>query len=180
MSQTRRIMNLPPRIDDGHDAALIDIVACLVEAGIAAHHAVGALVTTADASDLATSQALAAALGLAVPAHAADIEAHTTADAAVVQAAAWSSAPSVPADLAEVQATLNEIKADLNTHVGTLDHHRGQPWGAIVTDGVRVAHVIGTADATDQSSANALANAIKAFLNLHSKGAAKTVVRVGS
>lgn len=180
---TRKIQDLPALHDDGHEAAFNDLLDRLCDAGVIVHHEYKSAdqVTAANASDLATSKTLATALALAVVAHGADTDIHTTADAALVQAAAWSSAPSEPADLAEVGAVLNELKTDINLHVLQTDHHRGQVWGGLVTDGVLAGNVIATADYTStQGEANTLANAIKAFLNAHAKSGAASIERVSS
>lgn len=183
MTETRRVQNTPGRRDEGIEAAFNGMVTALVDAGIVVHHDADAanLVATPDASSLATSKTLAKALALAVVAHGADTGAHTTADAAVVQAAAWASAPNEPADLAEVGGILNELKADLNLHVAQTDHHRGVVWGTVGGDGIVAVKAITTADyASTQGEANALANAIKAFLNNHIKAAAPSIELIDS
>ena len=181
MAYTRKIPNLPGEFDTGCVAAINETIDALVAAGKIVHHQYKSddLITTADASDLATSKTLDAALAVWIPAHGADTDIHTTADV-IAEAAAWASSPAEPADLTEVQNVLNELKSDINTHVAQTDHHRGSAWGDIVTNGVTAAHVIGTADATDQSSANALANAIKAFCNLHMQAAISSLEVVDS
>lgn len=161
--------------------AVNEVIQTLCAAGKVAHHQYKSddLITTTDATDLASSKTLAAALAVWVPAHGADTDIHTTADT-IAEASAWSSSPAEPADLTEVQNVLNELKTDINTHVAQTDHHRGSAWGDIVTDGVTAAHAIATADATTQGTANALANAIKAFCNLHIQAAASTIEIVDS
>lgn len=175
MAETLQIINMPKKLIEGYPTAINEITQALVDAGIVVHHKQDDLISTADASSLATSKTLTKALAEWMVAHAADTDVHTSADAGVVQAAAWSSAPAEPADLAEVMAILNELKTDINTHVAQTDHHRGQPWGTVGGDGVVVAKAITTTNATDQPEANALANALKAFCNNHAKAACRTL-----
>lgn len=182
MSYTRKAPDLPLEREAANRGAVNEVIQTLVDAGIVVHHQQKSadLITTPDASDLATSKTLAAALALAIPAHGADTDIHTTADA-IAQAAAWSSAPAEPADLAEVGAIANELKTDINTHVAQTDHHRGQPWGTVGGDGVVVAKAITTANfSSTQGEANALLNAIKAFFNNHVKAAASTIEVIDS
>lgn len=131
-------------------------------------------VTAADASSLATSQTLAAALATALTAHGVDVQAHSSSSA--IPCAAWVSAPAVPANLAEVQSVLNEVKADFNTHIANATPHR--PLGG--QGKVAQPAAISTADASDQATANTLANAIKVALNAHTRAGADTIVVVGS
>jgi len=175
MAETLKIIDMPQRLLEGYPTAINETIQALADAGIVVHHKQDDLIATADASSLATSKTLTKALAEWIVAHAADTDVHTSADAAVVQAAAWASAPAEPADLTEVMATLNELKADINLHVAQADHHRGQAWGSVGGDGVVVAKAITTTDATDQPEANALANAIKAFCNNHAKAACRSV-----
>ena len=181
MATTRKIPNLPGQFDTGCVDAINAMIDTLVAAGKVVHHEYKSadLITTADASSLATSKTLTAALAVWIPAHGADTDIHTAADT-IAEAAAWASSPAEPADLTEVQNVLNELKSDINAHVAVTAAHRGSAWGDIVTNGVTAAHTIGTADATDQASANALANAIKAFCNLHMQAAASTIEVVDS
>lgn len=134
---------------------------------------VTALVTTADASDLGTSKTLAKALAQALVAHAADTDKHSAAD--VVAIAAWASNPAEPADLTEVQNVLNECKADFNTHIANATPHRGAGG-----QGKATIAAISTADASNQGTANTLANAIKAALNAHDCAGAQTILVVSS
>lgn len=174
MSTNRQALNLPELREKANRDGFNEAVQTLADAGKCPHYAPsGALVSTADATDLGTSKTLAAALALAVVAHGADTNIHSAADV-IAQAAAWASAPAVPADLTEVQNVLNELKGDINTHAANATPHRNK-WGAMGGDGVVVAYAITTADATTQGTANALANAIKAFLNNHSKAGISTI-----
>jgi len=132
------------------------------------------LVTAADASSLSTSQTLAAAVATALTAHGVDVEAHGSSSA--IPCAAWVSSPAVPVNLAEVQSVLNEVKADFNTHIANATPHRGIGGQGKVAQPA----AISTTDAVDQSTANALANAIKVALNAHARAGAETITIVAS
>lgn len=140
-------------------------------AGLLPHHrsAVDSvIITTADASDLATSKTLTLTLYNALyvaGGHFGDVSAHDAADP-IADPAAFTSAPAEPADLAEVGATLNEIKADCIAHQASVVFHANGIGG----EGGLALTVITTADfATLQAEANTLANALKAWFNLHGK-----------
>lgn len=127
------------------------------------------LVTAPDASNLATSQELARDLALALEAHGADTEAHSSADTIAI--AAWTSRPDVPVNLDEVEAVLNEVKTDFNTHIANATPHR-----AVGAAGrLAAAAAIATADATDQGTANTLANVLKGALNAHAAAGAQDI-----
>jgi|GEM_PF-3702445 len=182
MSHTRKAPDLPLEREAANRGAINEIIQTLVDAGIVVHHQYKAadLIVATDATDLASSKTLAAALAAAIPAHGADTDIHTTADP-VAQAAAWASAPAEPADLAEVGAIANELKTDLNLHVAQTDHHRGQPWGTAGGDGVVVVKAITTSDfSSTQGEANALLNALKAFFNNHIRAAASDIEVIDS
>lgn len=129
---------------------------------------VTALVTAANASDLATSKTLAKALADALVAHGASTDKHSAAD--VIAIAAYASSPAEPANLTEVQNVLNEVKADFNTHIANATPHRG-----VGGAGRATIATVTTADASDQTTANALANALKAALNAHDSAGAQTI-----
>lgn len=135
--------------------------------------AVRTLVTAADASNLATSKTLAKALADALIAHGASTDKHSAADS--IQIAAYASSPAEPADLTEVQAVLNEVKSKFNTHIANATPHRGVGGAGKATIGT-----VTTADATDQTTANTLANALKAALNAHDRAGAQTISVVAS
>lgn len=136
----------------------------LAAAGICPHYAsTGETVTAADASSLATSKTLTLALVDAFVAHGLDTDIHSAADAALDVPAAAASHPAEPADLAEVGATLNELKADLNTHLANATPHRGVGGQAALT----VAQISTSDFSSTQGEANTLANALKAAFNLH-------------
>jgi hypothetical protein len=175
MTYTRKTPDLRELRDAAAITTVNEIIGALAAGGHLVHYKYDStqLITTADASSLGTSKTLAKALALAIPVHGADAEVHSVADV-IAQAAAWASAPAEPANLTEVQNTLNEIKGDINTHVANATPHRSK-WGTVGVDGVITAKAITTADASDQSTANALANAIKAFYNAHLKSAASEI-----
>lgn len=132
------------------------------------------LVSTPNATEINTSKTLAKALAQALVAHGADTDAHGSADAIVI--AAWASNPAEPANLAEVQAVLNEVKADFNTHIANAAPHRALGGQAKIAQPA----AISTADASDQTTANTLANAIKVALNAHARAGAQTIQIVNS
>jgi hypothetical protein len=173
------VADFPQERGNGAVAAVNEVIDAMATQGQLVHHLhkSSQLITTPNAADLGTSKTLARALALAVIAHTGDTDIHT-ADDGTAQAAAWASAPAEPANLTEVQNILNELKTDLNAHVASTAAHRNK-WGAPGTTGL-VAFAITTADANDQSTANALANAIKGFLNLHMQSAASSVEVVAS
>lgn len=178
MTSYRKVENTPGKRLEGIEAAINRLNACLAGAGQLAHHELDDLITTADASDLATSKALAKALALWIPLHGADTDVHTAADV-IATAAAWTSAPDDPADLTEVQNILNELKADWNGHIADASAHRGV-FAPIDGNGVLTPQAITTADATNQGTANALANAIKAYCNNHAESANQDIQLIRS
>lgn len=178
MAHTRKVRNLPALRIEACETAINELLQCLYGTGNLAHHKQDDLITTADASDLATSKTLAKALALWIPLHGADTEVHTVADV-IATAAAWTSAPDEPANLTEVQNVLNELKTDWNGHITDASAHRGVV-AVIDGDGVLTPQAITTADATDQSTANALANALKSYCNNHAKSWAPDIVSVPS
>jgi hypothetical protein len=178
----RKVMDLPVEKTTALIAVHNQTVQALGAQGVIPHYcspftATGAareLVSTTDASDLATSKTLAKALALALIAHGADTDAHSTADTIAI--AAWASAPAEPADLTEVQNVLNEVKADFNTHIANATPHRGV--GGQGKTAVTV--VISTTDASNQGTANTLANAIKVALNAHDRAGIQAIDLVAS
>lgn len=85
-------------------------------------------------------------------AHLADDLAHKVADPAPVLVK-----PTSSSTLVDLQTFVNAVKADYNTHRASTTYHG-------VADGT---NTITSADATDQASADTLANELKADLNLH-------------
>lgn len=173
--------NTPPAKVDAAIAQGNQLAQALGAMGVCPHYsspfdatgAVRALITTADASDLDTSKALAKAIADALLAHAADTDQHSA--ASTVANAAYASTPELPADLTEVQNILNEAKADFNTHIANATVHRG-----VGGQGKATITAISTTDASNQGTANTLANAIKAAINEHDRAGIQTVQVVGS
>jgi hypothetical protein len=138
------------------------LLGALGAAGVLPHYSsVQTQITEADSEDLATSKTLTKALADAFAAHQADTAQHSAAGA-IAAPAAWASSPDEPADLDEVEAVLNELKADFNAHLILTDIHRG--YGG---QGGHAAVIVSTTDATDQGSADTLANALKVAMNRH-------------
>lgn len=167
MAHTRKTPNLPTTRIEALEAGYNALLTMLAAIGKLPHHKIDSanLITAAAASDLATSKTLTAELAAALSPHGADTEVHTVADT-IALPAAWTSAPSEPADLAEVQAVLNELKADWNGHIADAAAHRGV-LAEVDGNGALTPTAISTADATDQTTANALANALKSAFNIH-------------
>lgn len=176
----RKVPDLPPARIDASVAAVNEVIQALVDGGKIVHHQYksASLIATPDATDLATSKTLAKALALALVAHGADADIHAAADV-ITQAASWTSAPAEPANLTEVQNIANTLKSDINTHVANATPHRSV-WGGPGVNGVITAHALTTTTATDQTTANALLNAVKNFLNLHMKAAASSIQLISS
>lgn len=129
-----------------------------IKSGLIVHADASAQITTANASDLATSIALANALKASYNAHCASAcdsatgqGSHTAADATNPTAVADAT------DLTSVEALLNDIKAKYNSHRALTTSHP-------TADGT---NVVTAAAATDQASSNTLANDIKTQLNAH-------------
>lgn len=111
-------------------------------------------ITIANASDLATSVALAEQIRVVYLKHLENtseggVLAHKVADPAPALVAAT--------DLATGITLANAIKADYNVHRASTTYH----YNADATN------VVASADATDQSSLNTLLNEIKTDLNAH-------------
>lgn len=153
-----------PTYESIHEWTTDPLTNILVAAGLCPHyHYNGDLVTAADASDLATSKTLTLDLVDTFVLHGADTDIHSAADAALDVPAEAASHPAEPADLAEVGATLNQLKADLNTHLANATPHRGVGGEA----GLTVAAVTTSNFSSTQGQANALANALKVAFNRH-------------
>lgn len=120
-------------------------------------------VTAATASSLATSRTLTRDIWFVATTHFADAIADSGANGGAHAAAddtaitAFGDNIATDANLAAIEAALNAYKAALNVHASESGVHAHDD----------SALVISTADASDQSSANTLANAIKAALNTH-------------
>lgn len=141
-----------------------DLVTALAAVGLLPHYSPdGVQVTAADSTSLATSKTLTLALVDAFVAHGLDTSIHSVADAALDVPAEAATHPAEPADLAEVGATLNQLKADLNTHIANATPHRGVGGEG----GLTVAQISTSDFATTQGEANTLANALKVAFNRH-------------
>ena len=180
---TRKVADVPSARAEGNRLAINEVITALGVNGSLVHyrHDTADLVTTADASDLATSKALAWALALAVKAHAIKTGIHSVADdsSAATMNASWTANPLVPVNLTEVQNIANELATDINAHIANATPHRSK-WGTIGVDGVLTVKAITTTAAIDQSTSNALLNAIKNFYNAHLKDAASLIELVAS
>lgn len=159
MPKTRNVPATTISKIDALIAGFNEMVTALALAGEIPHHAPTAVVSTADASSLATSIALANALKAAYEAHRVDTGAHVAADSTNTISAATAT------DLASTQTLLNELKTDINAHLVLEASHRGisRVGGYIAT--------IATADGSDLTTTQALANALKAALNREAGGA---------
>jgi hypothetical protein len=125
VAQDRSVNELPVFKDAAAFEEQQNLIAQLGAVGITQHYqeAVAAdLETTTVASDLATSKTLAKALADALSAHALLTTKHSA--ASTVDNSAHTSSPSVPANLAEVIAVANELKADLLGHLQNGTPHR--------------------------------------------------------
>lgn len=107
-------------------------------------------IAVANASDLATSIALANEIKRVLNLHYNDsTRAHKAADTAVATADAT--------DLATVQTLLNALKTSYETHRASTTYH-------YTADGT---NTIAAANASDQGTANTLANELKTDINAH-------------
>ncbi len=171
-----KVRNLPVEKQDAIISVLNQQANALGAMGVLPHYhspfgadgAVTALITSPDASSLSTSQALAKELADDLVAHGASTDKHSSADAITISA--YSSSPAVPANLTEVQAVLNEVKTKFNAHIANATVHRGVTGAGKATVGT-----VTTADASDQTTANALANALKAAMNAHDRAGCQTI-----
>lgn len=114
-------------------------------------------VTAATASSLATLRTLCRDLYDVGVAHFADggedAQAHDAADSTNT----WGTKPATDASLSDLQTWLNARKTAWNAHLTQSGVHYASD----------VTNAVSTADASDQSTANALANALKDALNAH-------------
>jgi len=124
--------------------------------GCILHGATTSAIATADATDAATTIALANAMKSAYTAHIADTDAHLAADSTNTISAADAT------DQASANTLLNEIKGDFNAHHKSGTYHTVGGEG-----GIPVPADVSTADATDAATSVTLANALKVALNLH-------------
>lgn len=155
---TRKITDTPAGHIAGHRAALDELIAGLP------HYDVGAIVATADASDLATSVALVNALKAAMIAHWASTGMHLAADPLTVTAADAT-------DLASAQTLVNELFTDWNAHLmQPTTIHKAADVGLRCT----------SATASDQGTTNTRANEIKRSFNAHVLRGGKTLQTIPS
>ena len=120
-------------------------------------------VTAANATTLATSRTLTQNIWLVATTHFADAIASSGANGGA-HAAADSTAIASFGDKIADDAALSDIQTALNAYKAALNVHASQSGVHAHDDS---ALVISTTDASDQSTANALANAIKSALNTH-------------
>lgn len=111
------------------------------------------IVTAANASSLATLRTLCRDLWVIATAHFGDAVAHKAADGTND----FGDQPATDAALVDLQTWLNDAKDALNAHFTESGVH-------FTNDAT---YSITSADASDQSSANTLANEIKSDLNAH-------------
>lgn len=113
-------------------------------------------VAAANATDLPTSLVLVVQIDAVFRAMVADDNAHKVKDVNVP-----ANAQTSIVDLASAILAINDIKAKHNTHIASTVYH-------FTADAV---NAIATANATDQTSLNTLANAVKTAINAHIAGA---------
>lgn len=114
------------------------------------HAAKATTVTSANASDLATSLTLVNELRVKIVAHLADALRHKAASAESIAAP-------LATDLTTAQTLANELKSDYNTHLTEAGVHFNNDAANNVT----------SADASDQSTLNTLLNEMKGDFNQH-------------
>ncbi len=185
----RNVSKLPGELLPQLADAVVELIDVTLDTGVVAHFdsvatsaaGVALAITSADADDLPTLKTLTLEITTAQIEHGLDSETtrapaqHSALDAALDEPAGAASYPAEPADLAECQAVLNQIKADLNTHLLNATPHRtagGQGGFAPVP--------VATSDGSTQGTNETLANALKAAYNLHFKSGIKTFVLLPS
>lgn len=146
-----------------------ELVDALRALGLIQHIGLTDVITTADASDLATVVALSNAIKAAYNAHAASTSAHDAADATNVITSADAT------DQSSANTLLNEAKGDFNAHLVLSAAH-----GARVAGVGRVTiATVTTTNASDLATSIALANALKLAINAHFLSGARRVSYVG-
>lgn len=170
----RTVSKLKAAESEGSAAALAELInGALLSSGIIAHFdGAHVLLTTPVASDLATLKTLTLAVTNAIVAHGINLAQHSAADAALDVPAGFTSHPSEPADLAECQATINQLKIDLTGHLINATPHRGggEQAGFSVT-------AITTTDGSTQGTNETLLNAIVDAFHIHIKSGVRTFTR---
>lgn len=166
---TRTVSKLIPKTVEAVASEYNSLVTGLGLAGVILHHEEAAdadIIDTADATDAATTLALANELRTAYVAHIASTQKHSAADATNTVSAAAAT------DAASTQALANELKLDLNAHQANVTPHRGKGGQGSV---VAAPQVIATADGTDAATTQTLTNAVKAAYNLHVRSGAQNL-----
>ncbi len=161
MPENRRIPQLDPLELDAARIVLDQLIAGLP------HYDVGTVIDAAiaDASDLATSMALANALKVAMNAHFALTTLHAAADGAVSITSANAT------DLPTAQTLVNEMFTDWNLHLMT---------GVAVHKVADMGHRGTSATASDQATTNARANELRRSFNAHVLRGSRTLESVAS
>lgn len=179
----RKVSKLPGIEGPSTAAALAELInGPLLSSGLIAHFdAEHTLITTPVASDLATLKTLTLVLTDRIVAHGLDSQttatkaSHSALDATLDVPAGFTSHPSVPADLAECQATINQLKIDLTAHIINATPHRGggEQAGFSPT-------AITTTDGSDQGTNETLLNALVDAFHVHIKSGIQTFTRLDS
>ncbi len=178
----RKVHKLPGIEREEAAAALAELVnGVLLSSGLVAHFdGQHSLITTAAAVDLATLKTLTLSVTNALVLHGADSETtapvggqHSALDASLDVPAGFTSHPAEPADLAECQATLNQLKIDFAAHIINPVMHRGggDQAGFTVT-------AFTTTDGSNQATNETLANALVTAFNVHVKSGIRTFTRI--
>ncbi len=167
---TKQVSKLPGKLLPELSSTLQELVNITLSNGLVAHHdSVNTQITTADASDLTTLKTLILSVTNSMVAHGINVAQHSAADAALDVPAGFTSHPSEPADLAECQATNNQLKLDLNAHMLNATPHRG-----VGGQGGFAPVAVATTNGSDQTTNETLLNALKAAFNLHYNSGIKT------
>jgi hypothetical protein len=119
-------------------------------------------IASPDANDLPSLKTLCQEICVRMQAHDDDIVAHKHADTGNLAVAAWASSPNVPADLAECEAILIEVKGEWNTHVAKINVAAN----ADVHFGYAPNQLCVEPNAVDQATSEVLANEIKGRYNV--------------
>lgn len=129
-----------------------------IKAGTIFHADASATITTANATDLASSIALVNALKASYNAHCASACDATSGQGAHISADATNPTSVVDAtDLTSVEALANDLKAKFNAHIASATFHASAD----------STNTVSAAAATDQTTSNTLANALKTAMNAH-------------
>jgi len=170
----RKVSKLQSRTLDALTEEFNALINGLGDVGLILHydeHATADLITTADATDATTGNALANELKADFNTHLASTKRHAAADATNVTSTADAT------DAATLQALVNAWKADFNAHQLLTTSHRGAGGQGSPSPAPTV---ISTADATDAATQLVLVNAGKAAFNMHVKSGAQALDRDGT